>query len=216
MQLAKQYKEGKIRQQHRENILKAAEIQFVKAGFKGTSMQSIADEASLPKANIVYYFGSKIDLYREVLASIINRWNSVLDTATVDDDPADILEHYICSKIDLSIQHANASKIFATEIIAGAPNLQEHFRNDLRVWMKERVAVFEGWMAQGKMAKVAPQHLIFMIWSTTQHYADFDTQILTITNRLEYDVDDVKEIKAFLCQMILSGVGLTPSGKGWA
>ncbi len=214
--MAKQYKEGKIRQQHRENILAAAETQFVKAGFKGTSMQAIADAADLPKANIVYYFGSKLELYAEVLSSIISRWNSVLDTASIDDDPAQVLEDYICAKVDLSIDYPNASKIFAMEIISGAPNLQEHFRSDLRAWFKERVDLINAWISAGKMNAVDPQHLIFMIWSSTQHYADFETQILAITNRQEYEQDDVKSIKRFLCEMILSGCGLTPSGRHWA
>jgi len=172
-------------------------------------MQSIADASSLPKANVVYYFGSKLALYREVLSTILDRWNALLDTISVDDDPAEVLERYICNKVDLSIKYPHASKIFATEIIAGAPNLQEHLRVELRQWVKDRVEVFEYWMREGRMDTVDAQHLIFMIWSSTQHYADFDTQILAITNRQEYESDEIANIKAFLCSVILKGVGLT-------
>ncbi|MEZ5448538.1 MAG: TetR family transcriptional regulator C-terminal domain-containing protein [Thiolinea sp.] len=41
----------------------------------------------------------------------------------------------------------------------------------------ERTAVFQAWIDQGKMNPVDPAHLMFLLWSSTQHYADFSTQI---------------------------------------
>jgi len=127
------------------------------------------------------------------------------------DDPAKVLGDYICAKVDLAIQYPSASKIFALEIIQGAPNLQEHLRTNLRTWVREKSKIIQSWIDQGKMKAIDPEHLIFMIWSTTQHYADFDTQILTVTNKLEYDEEDVKRIKDLLCTVILGGCGLTYS-----
>lgn len=201
-------KTGKKREQSSQLILKAAEQEFVKHGFKGTSMQVIADAAGLPKANVLYYFKSKKVLYTEVLSEIIERWNAVLDDISEGDDPAVILKRYIEAKVDLSIAHPNASKIFAMEIIQGAPHLQEHMRKDLRRWVKEKSRIIESWIAQGKMAAVSPEHLIILIWSSTQHYADFDTQVLTVTNKQEYEPEDVQNIKDFLSHMILTGCGL--------
>lgn len=202
---------GKIREQNSQLILKAAESQFVKHGFKGTSMQVIADAAELPKANVLYYFKSKKDLYSAVLEDIISRWNEVLDDMSEGDDPAVTLKRYIEAKVDLSIRYPEASKIFAMEIIQGAPHLQEHLRTDLRQWVREKTRIIESWIEQGKMAKVNAEHLIFMIWSSTQHYADFETQVLTVSNKQEYDAEDVQNIKHFLCHMILSGCGLSVS-----
>jgi TetR/AcrR family transcriptional regulator len=202
-------REGKIRQQNRKVILEAAEQSFVLNGFKGTSMQAIADAAKLPKANVLYYFRSKKDLYTAVLEEIITRWDEILDDMSEGDDPAVVLGMYIKAKVDLAIQFPDASKIFALEIIQGAPNLQDHLRNNLRQWVKDKTKIIQTWIDQGKMSPVDPEHLIFMIWSTTQHYADFDTQILTVTNKQEYDAEDVARIKTFLCQVILSGCGLS-------
>ncbi|KZZ61575.1 TetR family transcriptional regulator [Oleiphilus sp. HI0125] len=201
-------KTGKIRAQNRKNILAAAEDSFVKNGFKGTSMQSIADAAGLPKANVLYYFKSKQALYLAVLDEIINRWDETIEDMSEGDDPAEVLRAYICAKVDLAIQYPSASKIFALEIIQGAPNLQEHLRTNLRTWVREKSKIIQSWIDQGKMKAIDPEHLIFMIWSTTQHYADFDAQILTVTNKLEYDDDDVQRIKELLCTVILGGCGL--------
>ncbi len=203
-------KVGRIREKNSLLILEAAEKEFVKHGYKGTSMQSIADAAGLPKANVHYYFKNKANLYSAVLADIADRWNVILAEMTEEDNPAEVLEHYIRAKVDLAIQFPAASKIFAMEIIQGAPHLKEHVRTELRQWVRSRVRVIQSWIDQGKMAAVDPQHLIFMIWSTTQHYADFETQVLTITNKMEYEPDDVRQIADFLVHMILTGCGLKP------
>ncbi|ARU57723.1 MAG: TetR/AcrR family transcriptional regulator [Pseudomonadales bacterium] len=202
-------KTGRIREQNSQKILQAAEQEFVKHGFKGTSMQVIADTAGLPKANVLYYFKSKKDLYGAVLADVIRRWNESLDDLSEQDDPASTLKRYIEAKVDLSIRYPNASKIFAMEIIQGAPHLRDHLRTEMRQWVREKSLIIESWIAQGKMQPIDAQHLIFMIWSSTQHYADFDTQVLTVTNKQEYDPADVDQIKAFLCQVILAGCGLS-------
>lgn len=209
--VTKKYKPGKIREQNSQKILHAAEVEFVKHGYKGTSMQSISDAAGLPKANLHYYFTNKSKLYNAVLADIVQRWNEVLADISVNDDPAETLEFYIRTKVDLAIRYPNASKIFATEVIQGAPNVKDYLRTELRTWLKAKTKIIETWVEQGKMSRVEPEHLFFMIWSTTQHYADFEAQILTITNKLEYEAEDVERISRFLCHMILTGCGLTPS-----
>jgi len=201
-------KTGKIREKNSHVILSAAEIEFVKHGFKGASMQAIADRAGLPKANVLYYFNSKQALYQQVLSTISARWDSLLDDISDQDEPAQVLTRYICNKVDLAISYPNASKIYAAEIIQGAPNLQDQLRSNVRVWFKEKTKIIESWIEKGKIDPVDPQHLIFMIWSTTQHYADFETQVLIVSNKREYEADDVDVIKQFLCQIILKGIGL--------
>jgi TetR/AcrR family transcriptional regulator len=201
-------KSGKIREKNSLKILLAAESEFVKHGYKGTSMQVIADAADLPKANVLYYFKSKSVLYASVFENIIERWNEVLEDMSEFDDPAITLKRYIETKIDLSIRYPAASKIFAMEIIQGAPHRQEYLRTDQRQWVKEKSRIIDSWIKQGKMAAVSAEHLIYMIWSCTQHYADFDAQVLTVSNKQEYDLDDIQQIKDFLCQVILTGCGL--------
>ena len=152
----RKYKPGKIREHNSQKILEAAECEFVKHGYKGTSMQSIADAAELPKANVHYYFKSKAKLYNAVLEDILQRWNEVLAEMSEEGDPAETLENYIRAKVDLSIRFPQASKIFATEIIQGAPNLKEHIRTDLRHWVRSKTKIIETWIEQGKMTAVDP------------------------------------------------------------
>jgi len=201
-------KKSKIRERNSLQILKAAEDEFVLHGYKGTSMQSIADRAGLPKANIHYYFKNKANLYQVVLEDIISNWNEVLDDMTPDSDPTEVLTRFIRSKMQMSYTNPNGSKIFAMEIIQGAPHIKQYISKDMRVWVKEKTCVIQSWIDQGKMAAIDPIHLIFTIWATTQHYADFSTQVLEVMNRREYEKEDIEHITQFLTNLILSGCGL--------
>lgn len=205
----KTYKPGKIREKSIQHIMQAAQEEFVLQGYKGTTMQSIADRAQLPKANIHYYFKSKENLYHAVLEDILDLWDEVLGDISVDDDPAEVLARFIRVKVEMSFTHPGPSKLFAMEIIQGAQHLKEFARTYLRQWVRDKAKVFQQWIDQDKMADVDPVHLIFLIWSSTQHYADFETQVLTIMNRAEYEQDDIEKVINFLCQVILTGCGLT-------
>lgn len=204
-------KGGRIRQQNTLVILEAAEQEFAANGYKGTSMQAIADRAGLPKANLHYYYKSKGNLYGAVLERIIKSWNDGLAHMSEDDDPAEVLESYIRLKVDLACHYPHRSKLFASEIISGAPALHQYIRKDMRKFLREKVRIIQAWIDQGKIKAVDPYHLMFMIWATTQHYADFETQILMLMNRAEYDEDDVEQICRHLIEVILTGCGLKPS-----
>ena len=209
----KQSKKGMIREGNTKKILAAAELEFVKHGYKGTSIQSISDAAELPKANLLYYFTNKETLYGALLKDILLRWEAYFSGISENDDPAQSLELYITTKVEQAVSHPNASKILATELIQGAPNLKGYLRSELRDWLDDKCKIIESWIAQGKMNKVDPEKLFFLIWSSTQHYADFKVQVLSVYDKAEYEAEDVESITRFLCHMILSGCGLTPSQK---
>ena len=209
----KKYKPGKIRDKNFQTILKAAEEEFALSGYAGASTQKIADRAGLAKANVHYYFSSKEKLYLAVLDNIIHLWNDYFDEIKVEDDPAEVLDNFIRKKVALAYSHPRASKLFATEIIQGAPHLGDYIRTEMRQWVRRKASVIDEWIAQGRMKQVDSTQLIFLIWSSTQHYADFDTQVLTIMNRAEYEPEMIGGIADFLSQMILSGCGLTPPSR---
>lgn len=201
-------KAGKVREKSVAHILQAAQQEFVRQGFKGATVQSIADRAGLPKANIHYYFKNKDNLIHAVLENILDLWDEVLGEIHVDDDPRQVLEHFIRTKVKMSFTHPGPSKLFAMEVIQGAHHLKEYTRTYLRKWVREKAKVFQQWMDAGKMDQVDPVQLIFLIWSSTQHYADFESQILTIMNRAEYEEEDVEHISQFLCSVIIRGCGI--------
>ena len=189
-------------------ILDAAIEEFSRLGYKATSMQVIANRAGIPKANVHYYFKNKENLYREVLNHIIEVWNISFDEIQNDEDPAVALDRMIRAKVRLSYTHANASRLFANEIIHGAEHLGDYLKQDMRQWVREKSRIIQSWIDAGKMDRVDPVHLIFLIWSSTQHYADFETQVLTILNRAEYETEMIDDIADFLSQVILKGCGL--------
>ncbi|AOE87578.1 TetR/AcrR family transcriptional regulator [Pseudomonas sp. TCU-HL1] len=201
---------GRIRQKNEELILAAAEEEFARHGFKGTSMNTIALRAGLPKANLHYYFSNKLGLYIAVLSNHLELWDSTFNTLTAEDDPAEALARYIRAKMEFSRRHPLASKIFAMEIISGGGCLEAHFDQDYRTWFKGRAGVFEAWIAAGKMDPVDPVNLIFLLWGSTQHYADFNTQICRVTGRKRLTKDDFEAATQNLIQIILKGCGLTP------
>ena len=207
------YKKGKIRDKNLQIILSAAREEFVSKGYSGASIQAIADRAGIAKANVHYYFKRKSNLYIAVLDEIIHLWNDYFDEIRVEDEPSVVLANFIRQKVQLSYSHPRSSKLFAMEIISGAPLLKDYLRNEMRPFVRARAAVIEKWIDQGKMKPVDPTHLIFLIWSSTQHYADFETQVLTILNRGEYESEMVDQIADFLCEVILRGVGLKPPKK---
>ncbi|WP_222908690.1 MULTISPECIES: TetR/AcrR family transcriptional regulator [Pseudomonadaceae] len=201
---------GRIRQKNEERILSAAAEEFARHGFKGTSMNAIALRAGLPKANLHYYFNNKLSLYVEVMRHILDLWDNAFDHLTVDDDPATALAGYIRTKMEFSRKQPQASKIFAMEVISGCECLSEHFNEDYRAWFRGRAAVLQAWSDAGKMDPIDPMHLIFLIWSSTQHYADFSDQIRRITGQRRVTKDDIERGTDTLIRVILKGCGLTP------
>ena len=202
---------GRIRQQNEEIILKAAEDEFARHGFKGTSMNAIALKAGLPKANLHYYFTNKLGLYIAVLSNIIELWDSTFNTLSAEDDPAQALSSYIRAKIEFSRRQPEASRVFAMEIISGGACLTEYFTQDYRTWFQGRAAVFQAWIDAGKMDPVDPVHLIFLLWGSTQHYADFATQICRVSGRTRLTRQDMQDASDNLIRIILKGCGLTPT-----
>ncbi|SDH28810.1 transcriptional regulator, TetR family [Pseudomonas benzenivorans] len=201
---------GRIRQKNEEAIIKAAEEEFARHGFKGTSMNTIAQTVGLPKANLHYYFSNKLGLYLAVLGNILELWDSTFNTLTVDDDPAEALARYIRAKMEFSRRYPKASRIFAMEVISGGECLSQFFNQDYQTWFRGRAAVFEAWIAAGKMDPIDPVHLIFLLWGSTQHYADFSSQICRVTGRSRLTKPDFELASDNLVRIILKGCGLTP------
>lgn len=201
---------GAVRARNERDILEAAERIFARFGYRGASVQAIAEEAGLPKSNVLYYMGSKRGLYIRLLERMMARWNALLDDISVEDDPAEVLEAFIRSKMQLSRRHPEGSRLFAAEILGGAPFLQEYLCGELRNWVQARARILEQWAEQGLMDPVDPVWLIFLVWSATQHYADFEAQVLGITGKEEIAEEDVERITHFLTQVILKGCGVKP------
>ena len=191
-----------------DKILSAAQDEFIMQGYKGATVQAIADNAGMPKANVLYYFKSKENIYHAVLEQTLNMWDEGIGDIALKDGPALAIEKFVKAKVTMSFTNPKASKIYAMEIIQGTQHLQDFTRTYLHQWVEKKAIIFQHWIDNGEMHPVDPINLIFLIWSSTQHYADFDNQILTIMNRTKYDDDDIAHVTSFLTDFILRGCGL--------
>ncbi|MEN3112012.1 TetR family transcriptional regulator C-terminal domain-containing protein [Uliginosibacterium paludis] len=171
---------SRIRQLNEAAILSGAERVFARAGFGGATMAQIAEEAGVPKPNLHYYFGNKADLYRAVLDRVLHDWLSPTDVITAEADPREAIESYVRTKMALAYERPDASRVFANELIHGAPVVGELLRSELRRTVREKAAVLDAWIAEGRMAPLDTTHFFFTLWASTQTYADFDVQVRAV------------------------------------
>ena len=197
-----------IRAQNQALILAAAEEEFVLQSYRGATMQGIADRAGLPKANIHYYFKNKKNLYKAVLHSIIQEWNEGLITMTVDSDPKTVIEKFVRTKLHQAFVNPNRHKLFALEVIGGAPHLHDFMSTTMQEWALDKVEVMKIWHEQGKIGIADPLQLLILIWATTQRYAEFETEIVGLMKKSAYDEQDETRAAEFLVPFILRGCGL--------
>ena len=172
-----------IRETNEAHLLACAEAVFAERGLEGASTAMIAERAKLPKANLHYYFPTKLVLYRRVLEDLFEDWHRAADTFESSDDPVEAIGGYVRTKMELSRRRPLGSKVWASEIIHGAVHMQDILNERVKPWLETRVIVIDGWIARGLLAPVDAQTLMFMIWATTQHYADFDAQIRALKGK---------------------------------
>ena len=195
------------RQENEKLILAAAEKVFAEAGFGGATMQLIADVAGLPKANLHYYFPTKEALYRQVVQAIFQDWLKAADVFDAAPGPVEGIGAYIDAKLEISRCHPAGSKVWASEVMHRAPVIQDYLETTLVEWTEGRMAVIQRWIDEGKMDAVNPRHLLYMLWATTQHYADFGHQIETLNGGKPYSDAQWDEVKTSVKTIILKGIG---------
>jgi len=188
-------------------ILSTAEKIFAEQGFRGATMQAIADGANLPKANLHYYFPTKQELYRQVVERIFNIWLEAADSFDKKANPKEALSSYIKKKMKISRKYPYGSKVWANEVIHGAPIIQDYLVTTLAEWTDTRIGVIERWMDEGLIDRVNPRNLLYMIWATTQHYADFSHQVETLNGGQALNDTQWAEATECVTGIILKGIG---------
>jgi TetR/AcrR family transcriptional regulator len=170
----------RIQAENRERILAAALEVFSADGFRGATIDRIADDAGMSKPNLLYYFRSKEEIYRALLDRLLDTWLQPLSELDPAGDPMQEVADYIDRKLEMARDMPRESRLFAGEIMRGAPILEDVLSGPLKALVDEKAAVIRGWAEAGKIATIDPYHLIFAIWATTQHYADFDAQVRAV------------------------------------
>lgn len=187
-------------------ILDAALQTFSRYGLHGATVEQIAEAADVSKTNLFYYFPSKDEVYVAVLERLLTNWLDPLQMLEVDSNPVEAIGNYIRSKVEFSRSSPEASRLFCLEIVQGAPLVGRVLRTSLKKLVDEKAGVINAWIGAGKLAPIDPYHLIFSIWSITQHYADFAAQIKAITGRGLDDDTFFEETVNSIQTLILGGL----------
>lgn len=167
----------RIQKRNVEAILEAGLDVFSAQGFKGATLDQIAARSGLSKPNVLYYFASKEAIHAALLSRLLTTWLDPLKALDPDGEPVAEIVAYALRKLEMARDYPRESRLFANEIVQGAPHILPEIEGPLRRLVDQKAKLIRGWTAAGKLADVDPYHLIFSIWATTQHYADFDVQV---------------------------------------
>jgi TetR/AcrR family transcriptional regulator len=190
-------------------ILGEAVRLFAECGYEGTAIATIAERAGLSKQNLMYYFPTKQALYQRVLDDVLDDWLArMASLADARKAPADVLRAYVRAKLKFSREQPLASRVYALEVIGGAKLYGEQIRNRVIPLLRADIAVFERWIADGKIAPVNATHLLFAIWAMTQSYADFSAQMTLVLDRAQLAPQDFDDAEKLITNMVLAAVGI--------
>jgi TetR/AcrR family transcriptional regulator len=200
---------GSIRERNQARILKAAEAVFAEKGFDGATTAEIAARAGVPKANVHYYFGTKQQLYDRLIANILDVWLDAMDVIQEGADPAEAIGRYISQKVRASQEWPNLSRVWAMELIGGGRNVSSFLRGRLRRTVRDKGQILAQWADEGRMDRIDPAHLMFMIWAVTQTYADFSCQIAAVLGKRRLDAAAFDAAEATITAIVLKGAGIS-------
>lgn len=196
----------RIQIEKRELIIEAALEIFAQHGFRGATIDQIAEAAGMSKPNLLYYFKSKDDIHRTLIQRLLDTWLAPLREIDDVGDPVTELRSYIRRKLEMARDYPRESRLFANEILQGAPRVLPMLEGELKSLVDEKVEIIKGWMRAGKIARTDPYHLIFAIWATTQHYADFDVQVRAVLGPTRDGEGRFEDAARFLEQLFLEGL----------
>ena len=200
----------RIQNEKREIILEAALEVFSNHGFRGATIDQIAEAAGMSKPNLLYYFRRKDDIHVALIQRLLDNWLAPLRELDDIGDPVSEIRSYIRRKLEMARDFPRESRLFANEILQGAPRVMPMLEGELKSLVDEKAEVIKGWMRAGRIARADPWHLIFSIWATTQHYADFDVQVRAVLGPDRGGEGRFEDAARFLEQLFIDG--LKPKG----
>jgi TetR/AcrR family transcriptional regulator len=198
-------KRTRIQQEKEDRILDAALDVFSVHGFRGSTIDQIAKAAGMSKPNLLYYFRTKEAIHRLLIGRLLDTWLDPLREMKADGDPLSEICSYIRRKLEMARDYPREGRLFTNEILRGAPHIQEEM-SDLKTLVDEKAAIMRRWMKDGRLAKCDPHHLIFSIWATTQHYADFDVQVRAVLGPDKSGEGRFEDAARYLEKLFLDGL----------
>jgi TetR/AcrR family transcriptional regulator len=196
----------RIQKEKQDLILEAALDIFSLHGFRGATIDQIAEAAGMSKPNLLYYFPRKEEIHKRLIAEMLEIWLAPLKEMDSDGDPIPEIRSYIRRKLEMSRDFPRQSRLFANEMLQGAPRVIDMLETDLKALVDEKAKVITGWMDEGRLNRADPYHLIFAIWATTQHYADFDVQVRAVLGKDRGGEGRFEDAAFFLENLFMHGL----------
>ncbi|MCO5057263.1 MAG: TetR family transcriptional regulator C-terminal domain-containing protein [Rhizobiaceae bacterium] len=200
----------RIQIEKRDLILEAALDVFSAHGFRGATVDQIAEAAGMSKPNLLYYFRGKEDIHTTLIKRLLETWLAPLRELDDVGDPISELRSYIRRKLEMSRDFPRESRLFANEILQGAPRVKPMLEGELKSLVDDKAEIIRGWIRAGRIARTDPYHLLFAIWATTQHYADFDVQVRAVLGSKGDGEGRFEDAARFLEQLFLDGLKPKP------
>lgn len=201
----------RIQEEKEEVILEAALEVFSQRGFHGSTIDQIAEVAGMSKPNLLYYFRTKEAMHQALIDRVLENWLEPLEAFDAEGDPEQEIKSYIRRKLEMARDFPRESRLFANEILQGAPHIAGVLEGPLKELVDEKAEVIRAWIASGKIRACDPHHMIFSIWSTTQHYADFDVQVRFVLGPGREEEDRFEAAARFLEGLFVNGLILKPA-----
>jgi TetR/AcrR family transcriptional regulator len=203
---AKTQRRTRIQEEKEERILEAALDVFSVSGFRGSTIDQIAEAAGMSKPNLLYYFRTKDAIHRQLIDRVLSTWLEPLRAFDAQGNPEAEIRSYIRRKLEMARDFPRESRLFANEILQGAPHIEDELKGPLKELVDEKAEVIRTWARTGKIARCDPYHLIFSIWSTTQHYADFDVQVRAVLGQAYAGEGRFEDAARYLEQLFIGGL----------
>ena len=92
-------KQSRIQTENRALIMQAALDVFSTDGYRGATVDRIAERAGMSKTNLLYYYPSKEEIYRSAIEQTVESWLDPFEAIDPDGDPIEELRRYITVKL---------------------------------------------------------------------------------------------------------------------
>lgn len=171
----------RIQREKTQEIMEAALDVFSKAGFTGASVNKIAALANMSTPSMLYYYSSKEEIHKALLQRVLELWVEPLDVIAVGRDPVESILDYVRKNLELSFAHPRQIRVLANEIVMGFPSADSGPFDRFRQVYEAKIIVIEAWREAGQIADIDAHHLMHLIWSITESYANCESRLATLS-----------------------------------
>ena len=137
---------------------------------------------------------------------MLNTWLEAASSFDESTNPSEAIAAYIGAKMDMARLDPIGSRIWANEILRGAPVIGDFLETTLLDWLKSRETIVRRWIKTGKLVAIEPRYFFYMIWATTQHYADFEGQMVALNGGKPLSDAQFETAKVQVIATLLRGV----------